>query len=787
MAVKALMTDETGKQIVDAIREKAGLEARVSDLEKNKVDKSSIAQTTGSAEDKVMSQNAVTEELEKKFDKSNVVQSTGDAEDKVMSQAAATKEFGKLSEEIDDIKMGKVKLFSYDKENTNGKTVSELVKAIYLNYSAEQTQYVQNIKDMSILRIGTYFSGQVCVVRFKYNNSEKTVELKNTSLVEGEICGSISDIPDLAYVSIHVVLKDGVNLADIDSDLYLFTPYLTYNMVNPAYLLKIIESNETEERFKKVEEQFEKVEEQFEKVTDRLYPNGNYDQLPSDTTSVLYGDKISVDGELYMFTGEVFEKYYCTNQQYDKEVDFDVAIIGGGTGGVASAYPFINKAFSVALIEKEEKLGGVACNGKVFDWIEGLNTPMLENIYNDMSRDGLVTGVFENSWLPTKFGGTSGGNLGFSPSEMSEKYKTDLTQDNITLYTNATFENVYEKIGNSIKSIVIHHNGVSIKVNAKVFIDASTDLSLVRSVGKRGVDFVFGRDYQSKYNESLAIVSGDTNYLNEPSYYFELVNELDDSELLNSVTTVYRENDIIVAPSYIKATGYVFNSPKNERYCNPMDGAGMQGLEKLKKGTVQYTKELRKRTLEFWKYIKLNLILADERGETEWKDWTTSKKNLGFAEFAEIISDRETYRAVCDEMLTQNDLSVLVENSNHNIAVGSHNIDFHITNGFDVSAIEQFNANELRPYGIKYESLIPINLKNCFVASKCFGASQIACASARVNKVVNQLGWCAGNASLIYLEDGLADVRDVDVSKLNSSQYTDFDNRLNLLLAKLIQ
>ena len=100
MAVKALMTDETGKQIVDAIREKAGLEARVSDLEKNKVDKSSIAQTTGSAEDKVMSQKTATEELEKKFDKSNVVQSTGDAEDKVMSQAAATKEFGKLSEEI---------------------------------------------------------------------------------------------------------------------------------------------------------------------------------------------------------------------------------------------------------------------------------------------------------------------------------------------------------------------------------------------------------------------------------------------------------------------------------------------------------------------------------------------------------------------------------------------------------------------------------------------------------------------------------------------------------------
>ena len=103
MAVKTLMTDETGLLIAEAIREKAKLEDRVTELEKNKVDKSSIAQTTGTAEDKVMSQKAVTEELEKKFDESNVVQSTGDAEDKVMSQAAATKEFAQLSEEIANV------------------------------------------------------------------------------------------------------------------------------------------------------------------------------------------------------------------------------------------------------------------------------------------------------------------------------------------------------------------------------------------------------------------------------------------------------------------------------------------------------------------------------------------------------------------------------------------------------------------------------------------------------------------------------------------------------------
>jgi hypothetical protein len=684
-----------------------------------------------------------------------------------------------------------VELFSYDKENQYGNKASDLVKSLYYDCPNGKEEYVKQIKDVSFLRIGYYSLGgaPICVIRYSYNGSLYTSELKNTTLVDGEVVGTLVYPAEVYGEKVHVVLQDGVDLNEIDSDLYKFD-YLVHNLVNNAYLLNLFENNGqyvTTQQFNELTVDVAEITDKVAEMTDKVYPYGNYEQFPTDNSSYLYGDKLSINGETYMFTGENFEKYYCSNEQYDHEIDYDVAIIGGGTGGVASAYPFINKAFSVALIEKEEKLGGVACNGGVFTWIEGLNTPMLESIFNDMSSDNLATGTFENSWLPQKFSGTSGGSLIFAPLEMSKKYKTDLTQDNITLYTNATFENVYEKIGDSIKSIVIHHNGVSIKINAKVFIDASTDLSLIRSVGKRGIDFVFGRDYKSKYNESLAIVSGDTNFLNEPSYFFKLALGLDDSELLNSITTVYRENDIIVAPSYITVSGYVFNSPNGERYCNPMEGAGMQGLEKLKKGTVQYAKELRKRTLEYWKYIKLNLILADERGETEWKTWTTSKKNLGFAGFAEIISDRETYRAICDEMLTQNDLSVLVDNSNHNVVVGSHNIDFHVTNGLDVSAIKQFNDNELKPYGIKYESMIPINLKNCFVASKCFGASQIAYASARVNKVINQLGWCAGNASLIYLEDNLTDVRDVDVSKLNSSQYTDFNNRLGTLLAKLIE
>lgn len=52
----------------------------------------SVVQTTGDSETAVMSQKAVTEELDKKFDKAYIVHELGDAEDKVLSQKAANEQ-----------------------------------------------------------------------------------------------------------------------------------------------------------------------------------------------------------------------------------------------------------------------------------------------------------------------------------------------------------------------------------------------------------------------------------------------------------------------------------------------------------------------------------------------------------------------------------------------------------------------------------------------------------------------------------------------------------------------
>ena len=52
--------------------------------------------------------------------------------------------------------------------------------------------------------------------------------------------------------------------------------------------------------------------------------------------------------------------------------------------------------------------------------------------------------------------------------------------------------------------------------------------------------------------------------------------------------------------------------------------------------------------------------------------------------------------------------------------------------------------------------------------------THIGACSFRLNKDVMQLGYAAGKAALIFHEDGLTDVRNVDVEKLQSAGYTNF-------------
>lgn len=83
----AVTYDNTTSQLTSV-----NIQGAVDELQDSKIDKTSILQESGDAEDKVMSQKAVSDKLsdlqDKKFDKENIAQEFGDSEDKVVSQFA---------------------------------------------------------------------------------------------------------------------------------------------------------------------------------------------------------------------------------------------------------------------------------------------------------------------------------------------------------------------------------------------------------------------------------------------------------------------------------------------------------------------------------------------------------------------------------------------------------------------------------------------------------------------------------------------------------------------------
>lgn len=478
----------------------------------------------------------------------------------------------------------------------------------------------------------------------------------------------------------------------------------------------------------------------------------------------------------------------------DHEKPYDVVIIGGGTGAMGAAYALKNYNYSVAVIEQEPRLGGTACNSWVETWVEGVIPPYLEKICKELHIEG-----WEEAFLSAHYTKTQKAHGLFLQRDLlSHKYQEDL-KDKMDLFTGHKFISVLKKEEKESRikciSIVVKQGDTEKVITGKYFIDASADGVLCRALGE---EHYSGRDSRSMYGESIAPIDNKfyKEFLNEPSLFFEIKNGYDDSKLLSRCTTVYAEYNPdgsiqkIVKPDYITLDGYWGGS-----FVNPMTGmgGGTVGSLVIREGVEASYKEFEKRIVEYWKYLKLSLTQAKEQGKARLGAWGTGFLSWGYTGIhAPYLGIRETFRIRCKYMLRQNDLIQLISSRKlyDYIACGSHTVDFHIVNGLDTKQLNAINQKQedgmpsIRPYGIPYRCLIPYHIENVLIASRCMGASQIALASARINMVMAQIGWAAGNAVRMCLDHHLKSVNEVNVPELQSERYTAFEARIEMIESK---
>lgn len=471
--------------------------------------------------------------------------------------------------------------------------------------------------------------------------------------------------------------------------------------------------------------------------------------------------------------------------------DFDVVILGAGSGGMGSAYALKNliikgviNRLRIAIVDRNAILGGTATAGWVTTWLQAMIPPHMEEII--CTINGLNAEDQRKYWLRGDFAKDNVGNIsiGIDGTKLSQQYEQDI-KDYVQIYLGYTLKSVESFKSGVIESVCIENKlGECEYLSAIYWIDATGDGVLCRLCDAvENQDYYCGRDPQSRFNESIAQVSGNFKQINEASMMYEIAEGVDDSEILDRITSVnavYDENgkvSAIVAQPYISGDGY------GSCIINPMTGQSNSPYQELigknyDDAHSAYTKYM----LEHWKFIKLSCQQAFEKGESKYRAYSVSLRNFGYTgNHAPFLGIRETYRIVCEDMMTQNDMTLLITEETVEkygfVGESSHIVDFHLSAG--LTGIDDLNKQELRPHGIKYKALIPKKLKNVLVASRCYGASQIFLAGARGNFTMAYLGYSVGTAIGICLLDGLDDVRNIDVPKLQ--MLSDFTKRVKIL------
>jgi hypothetical protein len=450
--------------------------------------------------------------------------------------------------------------------------------------------------------------------------------------------------------------------------------------------------------------------------------------------------------------------------------EYDVCVIGAGSAGMAAAYALKNRNLRIAVIEQYSTLGGTAVNAWVETWIEGINLPYFIDVFNSL-KDDEKAGILDDSWLPSNFSasGKSNGLVLFRDA-LAQKYASDLGEDkNISVFTGYRLGDVVFT-GRKVTGINITNVAnpkITCQITANYFIDSSGDGVLCR---KAGCTAFTGEDPYERFGESL--MQGKTpqkNQLNEPSLFF----------------TIKKASD--PTPAQADQNGFIYNGYRSGRWVNPMNGMGITGGEVIRDGIDTVYKKAVSLINDFWKFIRYSIQVRDDTHQDPYGYNDYDKKVVPDGNHAPMLGIRESYRIKCEYMLSQFDLAKKITSSNleNFIACGSLGIDFHNYGSLDAKEVIKFNNTLLKPSGIPYLCLIPEQLDNVLIACRAYGASHIALAARRTNKDMAQLGWAAGHAVRICLDDGLADTRKVDVKKLQGADYTDFINSVKKLEEKM--
>lgn len=485
-----------------------------------------------------------------------------------------------------------------------------------------------------------------------------------------------------------------------------------------------------------------------------------FDEMPNDGIYEVSGDEYSIiNGEscgrgdvVTVESKQIISKYREEDVLFKKLKNYDVCIVGAGSGGIGAAYALKDSGLNVCMIDRENIIGGTVVNAGINALLPTTAPAFLRPIISNLASKGLSTirgmGKYEDTFatfVDTAAGTYSAENyIEVDRFAYSNKVLADIA-GTIDVLTNTKIISAKTENG-YVKSIEVCIPCGHIDIVADTFIDCSGGILCMLCNSANGDKatlndgYYVGADPKSLFNED-----------NIPEGYQGNKYAINGAEI--NYTVGYGEEDLSNVEIPDNASLIRKLEPDNQYpllsiFQSNTLGVGYNTLVDDVENGYNETYKLASKVIKgYWKYAK--------------EKCTPVYDEFKFLGPSAMLGIRELYRIHCDKMMVQSDLKVRIDTNSlgNNIACCTWYVDLHGSEG-----VNDYKKIPVTNCGIPYQSLIPKYLKNVLVACRALGTSHIANACVRLTKTMMMVGNAAGYAAEDYVLKKRSDFRNVDVT-----------------------
>ncbi len=442
------------------------------------------------------------------------------------------------------------------------------------------------------------------------------------------------------------------------------------------------------------------------------------------------------------------------------ELNYDVAVIGGGSAGLCAAVSSARNGAKTILVEATGGIAGDLTSGLPIDgcrstcgeWIIG---GVGRELFDECDRyGGYVGSIFDKRSLWVVM--VNPRVLGFAALKLLKGSGADYLP-----YTQVVAS---QRDGNLIKSVTAVNKGKKINIKAKTYIDCTGDGDLA---AMSGVPFEFGSETGEL--QPVSIVFQMRNV--ESKKLMEFVRDNADSLGLGENPLNNKSGEELAFELYEAGVPKIFFSGEGKMLQKAMKDGSMYKCSMLT--VTPNSKDYSCVTINSTRVVISDPTSGLELGKAmyglaEQTDMAVNFllnnvpgfENAYFDGSSPRLGVRETRRIIGEEILKQDDVMHAVKRSD-GVCKGGHEVDIH---GAGQNHIRRA-IDDGGSYDIPYKCLVAKDMSNLLIAGRCLSADRGAHSSARVMGTCMAMGQATGTAAAMCTGDNIH-VCDIDVESL---------------------